>query len=122
MKHFLIPSALFILSCFISNPVYSYEFNFLNDSPAAYFTEQDWTLYRNAAKNALNNAKDGSKVTWTNPSSGNGGYALPLKTYRQDGVTCRKLTMYSYAKQRKDSATYDVCKYSTGWKIPGDTP
>jgi surface antigen len=98
----------------------AYEFNFLNDSPVAYYTDQDWALYKAAARDALDNKKDGTKVTWKNPVNGHGGYFIPTHTTKKNGKTCRTLKIFNYGKSRTDASTYQVCKYPNGWKIPGD--
>jgi len=99
---------------------WSYEFNFLIDSPVAYYNDQDWKLYKAAAKEALENRKNGSKVVWQNPANGHGGYFIPLNTEKKKGLTCRQLKIFSYGNHRTDGSTFEVCKFPSGWKIAGD--
>jgi hypothetical protein len=120
MKKTLMLLISLMVCYFTSFSTFAYEFNFLKDAPASYFTDQDWQMYKNTAKNALNNQRDGSKVSWKNPKSGNGGHFQLIKTSVKNGLTCRQLKVFTYARKRTDVANYEVCKYSSGWKIPGD--
>jgi hypothetical protein len=120
MKRIGIIAAIFIGYSSVPSAALAYEFNFLQNSPVAYYTDQDWTLYMATAKATLDHKKDGVKVPWKNSASGAGGYFIATKTTQKNGLTCRTLHSFNYGKQRTDASTYEVCRYSTGWKIPGD--
>lgn len=112
----------FVAFLLIPISAWCYQYNFLSSTPAAYFNDQDLKMYLAAAADALNHHKDGSKVIWKNPKTGNEGYIIPLHTTQKDGLKCRELKILNIANHRSETSQTTVCKYKNGWKIPGDKP
>ena len=120
MKMGFFKTTMLILLFLVSSLAFGFQYNFLKSSPAFYFNDQDWKLYMDAAENALDHHQNGSKVTWSNPQSGHSGYFIPTKTIQKNGRTCRDLKIYINGQSRQDISYFQVCKYPSGWKVPGD--
>lgn len=103
---------------FLSSAAICSNYSFLRDSPVRYFTAKDWQLYKATANKALEHGKNGSKMSWKNPTSGNWGYFQPVNTTMKNGLKCRKLHIFDYANHREAKSTFEVCKYKEGWKVP----
>ena len=94
----------------ISASVYAFNTDFLKYSSVYYFTDQDWKIMQMSADAALNGAKDGTKVKWQNRQSGAFGYLIPSKTQKNQGMTCRYLSMITTANHVSSNSTYYFCK------------
>lgn len=91
---------------------------FLEFSPSAYFTEEDWALVRDAANKLLEEQGDGESTTWENKANGHNGKLTVLKTYQDFGTTCRMMEVYSDAIQVKATRVVSMCKNKEGlWKV-----
>lgn len=91
---------------------------FLEFSPSAYFTEKDWELLRAAARDLLDNRKDGESVAWKNEENGHNGTLEVLNTYADFGTTCRRLKVFSDAIEVSATRVVNLCKNKEGeWKI-----
>jgi surface antigen len=98
----------------------STELRWLNYSPVRFFTDKDWDLAKNAAREALNNTKDGQTVEWQNPASDNRGSLTPVSTTIKDGRTCRDLAIKNYANKLEGGGTYEFCQKPDGkWGATG---
>lgn len=82
--------AVFVLG--VSVPVYAGPYDWLKESPAGHFTDEDWKLLRNAARHVLDNGKDGTMERWKNRSTGHFGSIQPMNTFHREGMRCRKAT------------------------------
>lgn len=96
----------------------------LEYSPVRFFTDKDWELAKDAAREALNNREDGQVVEWNNPDSNNHGSLTPNATRTKDGRTCRDLVIKNYANNLEGGATYEFCqkpdgKWGTTQTMPG---
>lgn len=120
MKRILI--ILFAALCSVTAlSAFSYQYNFLHTAPVNYFTDEDLKIYLAAAEDALNSHINGSKVTWRNPKTGAYGTIIPVSTTKKNGLICRQLNIFNHAASRNGRSFVLVCKYKSGWKIPGDT-
>ncbi|NIM27016.1 MAG: hypothetical protein GTO28_02950 [Gammaproteobacteria bacterium] len=91
---------------------------FLEFSPSAFFTEKDWALLRSAARDLLDNQKDGASVTWKNDETGYNGKLTVLTTYADFGTTCRRVRIFSDALEVSATRLVNMCKNKEGeWKI-----
>ena len=91
---------------------------FLEFSPSAFFTEKDWELVRSAARDLLNNHKDGESVTWKNDDNGHNGKLTVLNTYAEFGTTCRRMRVFSDAIEVSATRLVNMCKNKEGlWKV-----
>jgi len=114
LRSWLLAAAMVVLS-----PVaHSSNMGFLEFSPSAYFTEQDWTLLREAANNLLDNHKIGESVSWENKENNHNGTLTLLKSYQGYGTTCRTMEVKSDAIEVKTTRVVDMCKNKEGqWKV-----
>lgn len=106
---------LFII--FPSLNAFAFNTSFLNDAPVSFFTSQDTDMMNQAMIKALNNAKDNSKASWRNPSTGAGGYFIPSHTIISKGRKCRDLAIFTEARNRTGQSKYQFCKINNAWKI-----
>jgi surface antigen len=101
-------------------PAYAWNTSFLREAPLAYFTDKDWSLFKDALYRALNDGADGAAVAWSNPSSGAGGEVTPLNTREVDGMRCRNTRLVSRAQGLNGQGEYLLCKTADGeWTIGG---
>lgn len=90
----------------------------LEDTPLSEFNEEDFALFENAHKEALENRADGESVPWNNPDSGASGTITPLKTDQIGGRDCRLLRIVNRAGGRTGDSRFWYCKQPDGqWKI-----
>ena len=95
-------------------PAVANELRWLNYSPVRYFTDQDWEMAKSAARQALNDAKDGETVEWKNPKSQNYGSLTPLSSTNKKGTTCRELKIVNHANHLDGSSVYEFCQKPDG--------
>lgn len=113
MKTFKIALRGLIINVLMSCPVYAFYMNFLHDAPINYFTKQDTEMATTTIYGALENAKDGKKVSWRNSQSGAYGYVIPSNTQKN----CRNLKIFNSAQSITSITNYKFCKLNGEWKI-----
>ncbi|OGT37604.1 MAG: hypothetical protein A3F12_01335 [Gammaproteobacteria bacterium RIFCSPHIGHO2_12_FULL_38_14] len=96
---------------------FAFNLSFLNNSPIAYFTQEDFRIMETSALKTLNSGKDNQKITWKNPKTKSWGYAIASNTTIQDGRTCRNLTIYNNANGITDKSDYNFCKFGKDWRV-----
>jgi surface antigen len=101
----------------LSFPALSSNYNFLNDTAASYFTQEDWNIFNKTQKIALDSGKTGIKIKWQNPNSGSYGYMIPGKITRENGMMCRSITFYNTANLIHGGGTNKFCKSQNKWMI-----
>lgn len=110
-------AALILVTALIA-PAQASNMRFLEFSPSAFFTEEDWTLLRQAANNLLNEHADGESVTWKNDATGHNGRMTLIDTYSDFGTTCRRMKVFSDAIQVSATRLVNMCKNKQGeWKV-----
>jgi hypothetical protein len=93
-------------------------FYYLRDLPISSFTDEDMKLMKDTAYKALEELKDGDKLTWKNEKSGNTGLSNPLKTYKKDELHCRTLRIINRSKKQIAESLFEVCEVEDDtWKI-----
>src|SRR5262249_231158 len=98
--------------------VWSFNTAFLRQAPLAYFTDSDWTMFKQAFYKALNDNPDGTGEQWSNPSSGDAGEIRPLSTREVGGTTCRQTRIVSRAQGLTGTGEYLICKAPDGdWTL-----
>ena len=98
--------------------VHASNMRFLEFSPSAFFTEKDWELIRTAARDLLDNHKDGESMSGKNEENGYNGKLTVLNTYADFGTTCRRLRVFSDAIEVSATRLVNMCKNKEGvWKI-----
>jgi surface antigen len=105
-----------LLSVFIPS-AWAINNHFFNHAVVSYYTKEDWKLLKNALDDALNHGKDGVKIAWNNPLTGNKGVVLPIHTTHNNGAECRDLALMYKANQLHEGVKYRFCKLNDQWKI-----
>ena len=97
---------------------YASNMRFLEFSPSAFFTEKDWELLRGAARNLLDNHKDGESISWKNDDNGHNGKLTLINTFADFGTTCRRVKVFSDAIEVSATRVVNLCKNKEGeWRI-----
>lgn len=94
---------------------------FLESAPIADFTSADTKLFEEAVQSALNNKKDGEKLTWKNEKSGNSGLVNPLSTFTEKGLQCRNLRIVNRSSTKIAETKFKFCKKEGKWLVVGST-
>ena len=90
----------------------------LENSPAINFTEEDWRLAKSATNTALDDAANGTTISWENEDTGASGSSTPLKTGKKDVMKCRYLKVKSSARGFNGEMVFLFCKHEDGiWRI-----
>jgi surface antigen len=92
--------------------------SFLKDTPAEYFTKEDWTIFKSAVEETLNDAVEGSSKTWKNPKTNSYGEITVLRDLNSNVHDCRLLQISNHAKDRQKTSKQFFCLQSDGlWKL-----
>ena len=112
MKQSRIITATLVASITVfSQFAYAANLRFLEYSPARYFTDKDWEMGKEKAREALDKGEDGVTVSWENPDSKNSGKYTPSDTTTVDGKTCRSLRIEHRAYNGlQGNVVYQFCK------------
>ncbi len=79
------------------------------------FSESDWELLKEAARDMLDNRPDREQVNWSNPDTGNRGSLIVLATFTHDGKVCRRAAMRNLTfRGRDEKAAYSLCQQENG--------
>jgi surface antigen len=97
--------------------LYASNLSFLNYSAISYFTTQDTEIMYKTMINTLNNARDNSKTTWSNPKTGANGSFIPSHTTMNNGRKCRSLSIFTEANKVEGKSKYNFCKIDNAWRI-----
>ncbi|QYZ64875.1 MAG: hypothetical protein OI74_11965 [Gammaproteobacteria bacterium (ex Lamellibrachia satsuma)] len=116
---FLRPTiTLCILLGSICQPAQALELRWLQYSPVRYFTDKDWDMMKETARELFNSGKDGDSAAWENPESGNQGSLKALSTMEKGGTTCREAEITNQAGKRSGTSRFTFCRQADGtWKI-----
>src|SRR3954463_9567600 len=92
--------------------------NIDKDMPVANFTKEDLALFKAALESTLEKGIDGIGRSWSNEDTKAGGELTPTRSFKQEGASCRTLTIKNNAKGRTASAPYTFCKPASGaWAL-----
>ncbi len=93
--------------------------NFLDDTAIAFLTEADMKLQREAAVRVLESDDPKFVQEWKNFSSGYSGRIQGLGAFHSaDGLTCRKLRIWTQARGVESQFVFPFCKGASGeWFI-----
>ena len=83
------------------------------------FDEDDLQMFLDNARKTLNGAPDNQTVSWENPDTRAGGDFTVLKTFQNDGRTCKRLRVRTHASGRKGNAVVNACHIDKKWKLIG---
>ena len=109
---------LLVMSAALPLTAYASNMRFLEFSPSAFFTEDDWAMLRSTATDLLDNHPDGKMVSWKNDKTGHNGTLTVLDTYADFGTTCRRMKVFNEASQVSATRVVNMCRNKEGvWKI-----
>lgn len=100
--------------------VQALDLTFLDQAPIRFFNDEDTKLMSDTTDKALDEAKDGEEVRWSNDQTGSSGTITPVRSFTRQGKDCRRLRVVNLAsKATRGSATsnVDFCKVEGTWKI-----
>lgn len=100
--------------------VQALDLTFLDQAPIRFFNAEDMKLMSGAADKALDKAKDGEDIRWSNDQTGNSGTITPVRSFTRQGNDCRRLRVVNLAsKATRGSSTsnVDFCMVDGTWKI-----
>ena len=81
-------------------------------------TERDWRIFKDTAKEVLDNKKDKTTTPWRNPKSGASGKFSVLETLEREGAHCRKMGIFNSAGGVTSKSVFVFCKQPDGdWKV-----
>jgi surface antigen len=94
--------------------------SFLKGTPAELFSEEDWTLFKDAVKGVLETGEVGASQAWASQKSTAKGEVEVVKLTKDGGKDCKKLKITNQAKDRKRISSPVFCKQPDGqWKLSG---
>ena len=86
-----------------------------DNSPAAQFTDKDWTLLKEQAKEVLNNKESGINTFWNNAESGHSGSIKSVGSIiENDGTVCRDLEFVNKIIHSVTTTQTTLCKQRGG--------
>ncbi|MEE4378616.1 MAG: RT0821/Lpp0805 family surface protein [Candidatus Competibacteraceae bacterium] len=102
----------------ISTPTFAMNWTFMENSAVQKFNDEDWQLFSEAGKRALEATPDGQTVEWENPATASEGQITPVSTSEKDGVQCRKVEIANSAGGFSGESVFTFCKDpdSGDWK------
>lgn len=107
-----------ILAFCLSGTAFSVNFQWLTDSAAQAFTDEDWKLLSDSLYTALDNVEDGGIQQWSNEVSGNSGI-IEVSDTRQTAVgKCRMATISNRTKTQQGVSHLNLCQQADDeWKV-----
>lgn len=107
-----------LLSAAVILPVEGANLQWLDHSPARFFTDADWEILSAKSDEALNKGEDGQEFSWSNPESGSSGSFVPGPTEDRGGLSCRLLTIVTQARTASNTSQFTFCRQENGeWRI-----
>jgi len=86
--------------------------------PASHMSEADWAMFRAEAREMLDSGKDDKTYHWANDDTGSSGSFTPNRSFEQDGLPCRLVTVTLAAGPAQGSQVMTVCRQPDDtWRI-----
>jgi hypothetical protein len=112
-----------IVTMFAASNALASNLTFLNDTPLAAFTDEDYAIMRQNAETVLSDAKTPAKREWKNPKTKSSGTAETLAAFAgPKGEPCKRIQIVNHAAGRDSKASYTLCTMDAeGWRlVPSD--
>lgn len=88
------------------------------DAPIAAFSDQEIDKMLENFNQAMNSAKDGETLSWSNDQSGHGGSTTVLETLADDQRDCRRAKVENYTAEKKAHLEFLFCRAEDGsWQV-----
>ena len=114
----LMASSLALNTWLTSTPAHNAGVSFLKEAPVRFFNEEDRRLFKEAVQRTLEKVPDGEISSWKNPATESAGVMKPIRTYQDNGTTCRTVEILNRAAGRTGESVIDFCKQADGkWKL-----
>jgi surface antigen len=89
----------------------------LKNGPAERFDDEDLRIFMDTARKALNEGKDGEKVSWENPKTRARGDITVLRRFEWKANPCREVKVHNEAQGRKGDNTFNLCQVEGKWRM-----
>jgi surface antigen len=86
----------------------------LRDTPAEFFTEQDYALFDSALRKALDELATDGVAQWENPQTRAAGSVTVGQEFERAGSPCKRLRIENRANHRVGRTTFDFCRQADG--------
>jgi surface antigen len=108
--------SLFAAACLLAAALPGYAvWHWMRGAAVTDFSDSDWELLKEAARDMLDNLPDREQVNWSNPDTGNRGSLIVLATFTHDGKVCRRAAMRNLTfRGRDEKAAYSLCQQEDG--------
>ena len=93
-------------------------YQWLNDSAAQAFTEEDWEIFSDALSEALGHPEEGWVQHWSNEVTGNSGTIEVNNTRQSANGKCRTVVTSNRTARDLGTSRHNMCLQPDGsWKI-----
>jgi surface antigen len=107
-----------LLSAAVILPVEGANLQWLDHSPARFFTDADWQILSAKSDEVLNEGEDGREYSWSNPETGSSGSFMAEPAVERGGLNCRLLTIVTQARTASNTSQFTFCRQENGeWRI-----
>lgn len=104
----------------VAPSAFAFNMRWLEDTPAQYFTDEDWRLVEQTVTQALEQSKKGDRLTWENPETGHSGSVTNMGPADHEGRGCTRLGIYNETEKLSGSSVARFCRQEDGtWKMEG---
>ena len=86
----------------------------LRDTPAQFFTEQDYALVDDALRKALDELGTDGVAQWENPQTNAAGSVTVVQERERAGSPCKRLRIENRARNRVGNTVFDFCRQADG--------
>ena|SRR6185436_19490474 len=92
--------------------------NLPGDAPIAHFKGKDQALFDEALKAVLDDPKDGTARSWSNPETKAGGEVRSVKSFARGEAKCRTVSVANKAQGRTSDGNMNFCRSAAGkWTV-----
>ena len=92
--------------------------NLTADAPIAHFKGNDKALFDEALNAVLDDPKDGTARSWSNPETKAGGEVKSVKSFNRGEAKCRTVNIANKAQGRTSDGTMNFCRSAAGkWTL-----
>ena len=94
--------------------------NLPGDAPIAHFKGKDRALFDEALNAVLDDPKDGTARSWSNPETKAGGEVKSVKSFARGDGKCRTVNVANKAQGRTSDGTMNFCRSASGKWTPAN--
>ena len=90
------------------------------DAPIAHFKGKDRALFDEALNAVLDDPKDGTARSWSNPETKAGGEVKSVKSFSRGENKCRTVNVANKAQGRTSDGNMNFCRSAAGKWMPAN--